>query len=151
MDKLEWQAYEFEQPQRQASWFVSLWILAAALVVVAVILKSYLLAVFIIIAAGVLNIYALKEPHQYTFILDSETLKIGDKEHALSDFRSFWIFERESGNVLSLEGKNLLNLHLEIPLAETSPEAVRNTISPAVPEKEREESTIDVLARRLKF
>ncbi|MBI4118717.1 MAG: hypothetical protein HY452_00445 [Parcubacteria group bacterium] len=151
MNKIEWQAYEFEQPERQTNWFVSLWILAAALVVVAVILKSYLLAVFIIIAAAVLNIYALKEPREYTFILDAETLKIGEKEHALGEFKSFWIFERESGNVLSLEGKNILNLHLEIPLAEIDPETVRHIISPAVPEKEHNESTIDILARRLKF
>ncbi|MEK7609090.1 MAG: hypothetical protein AAB476_01255, partial [Patescibacteria group bacterium] len=92
MDKLTWQAYEFEQPERQTNWFVSLWILAAALVAVAIILKSYLLAVFIILAAGVLNIYALKEPREYIFVLDAEALKIGDKEHALSDFKSFWIF-----------------------------------------------------------
>ena len=151
MDKIEWQAYEFEQPERQTNWFVSLWILAAALVAVAIILKSYLLAVFIILAAGVLNIYALKEPHEFTFILDAETLKIGDKEHALSDFRSFWIFERESGNVLSLEGRNIFNLHLEIPLAEVDPETVRQIISSAVPEKEHGESSIDVLARFLKF
>ncbi|MBI2052540.1 MAG: hypothetical protein HYT38_02595 [Candidatus Sungbacteria bacterium] len=151
MDKITWQAYEFEQPERQTNWFVSLWILAAALVVVAIILKSYLLAVFIIIAAGVLNIYALKEPHQYTFVLDVETLKIGEKEHILNNFKSFWIFERESGNVLSLEGRNILNLHMEIPLAEVDPETVRHIISPAVPEKEHNESTIDALARRLKF
>ena len=151
MDKLTWQAYEFEQPERQTNWFVSLWILAAALVAVAIILKSYLLAVFIILAAGVLNIYALKEPREYIFVLDSETLKIGDKEHALNSFKSFWIFERESGSVLSLEGKNIFNLHLEIPLAETSPDAVRNMISPTVPEKEHSESSIDVLARFLKF
>ena len=143
MDKLTWRAFEFEQPERHPNWFISLWILALALVVVAIILKSYLMAVFIIIAAGLINIYALKEPAEYEFSLDAETLGIGDKKHNLADFKSFWIFERENGNVLSLEGKSVMNSHMEIPLAEVNPNTVRDILLNAIPEKEHSESITD--------
>ena len=151
MDKLTWQAQEFEQPERHPNWFVSLWILAAALVVGAVILKSYLLAVFIVISAGVINIYALKEPHHYTFILDTETLSVGSKKYNLADFTHFWIFERENGNFLVLEGKKILNSHLEIPLANTDTDAAKRLLLNTIEEKEIEESLIDLLAKKLKF
>ena len=98
-----------------------------------------------------LNIYALKEPQQYTFILDNEILKIGVKEHILADFKSYWIFERETGSVLILTGKRMLNSHLEVPLANIAPQSVRNILSGIIEEKEIEESLVDILARRLKF
>ncbi|MEK7565177.1 MAG: hypothetical protein AAB501_02990, partial [Patescibacteria group bacterium] len=151
MDKLTWRAFEFEQPERHPNWFVSLWILALAFVVVAIILKSYLMAVFVIVSAALINIYAVKEPAEYEFSLDAEILTIGDKNHNLKDFKSFWIFEREDGNVLSLEGKNTINSHLEVPLAETSPDSIRNLLLPVVTEKEHSESMVDILARVLKF
>ncbi len=151
MDKLTWRALEFEQPERHPNWFISLWILALALVVVAIILKSYLMAVFVIISAALINIYAVKEPNEYDFFLDTENLAIGEKIYKLADFKSFWIFERENGNVLSLEGKNITNSHLEVPLAETDTNTVRDILSPAVTEKEHNESMTDILARILKF
>lgn len=151
MDKLTWRAFEFEQPERHPNWFISLWILALALVVVAIILKSYLMAVLIIISASLVNIYALKEPPEYDFSLDEETLAIGEKKHNLADFKSFWIFEREDGNVLSLAGKGVMNSHIEIPLAEIDPESVRNILSLVITEKEHSESMTDLLARLLKF
>lgn len=151
MDKLTWRAFEFEQPERHPNWFISLWILALALVVVAIILKSYLMAVFIIISAALINIYAVKEPKEYDFSLDTENLAIGEKIYKLADFKSFWIFERENGNVLSLEGKNITNSHLEVPLAETDTNTIRDILSPTVTEKEHNESMTDILARLLKF
>ncbi|MDP3799893.1 MAG: hypothetical protein Q8Q90_00530 [bacterium] len=151
MNKLTWRAFEFEQPERHPNWFVSLWILALALVVVAIILKSYLMAVFVIIAAALLNIYAVKEPAEYEFSLNTETLTIGEKNHHLTDFKSFWIFERENGNVLSLEGKNVMNSHLEVPLAEMDIDIVRSILLASVTEKEHSESMTDILARILKF
>ncbi|MDP3764835.1 MAG: hypothetical protein Q8Q95_04450 [bacterium] len=151
MSKLTWRAFEFEQPERHPNWFVSLWILALALVVVAIILKSYLMAVFVIISAALINIYAVKEPNEYSFSLDTENLTIGEKTHKLIDFKSFWIFERADGNVLSLEGKNIMNSHLEVPLAEINPDIVKDILSPVVTEKEHNESITDILARLLKF
>lgn len=152
MDKLTWQAREFEQPDRHPNWFTALWIFALALVVVAIILKSYLLGVFMILAAGVVHLFALRESPFYTFTLTEENLTVGNKNYNLADFDSFWIFEYENDNVLSLEAKRVLSAHLHIPLSkEVSPETVRNILTPALIEKEQEESLIDILARWLKF
>lgn len=152
MDELTWQAYEFEQPERHPNWFAVLWIFALALVAVAVILKSYLLGVFVILAAGVIHLFALREPSRYTFTLTPENLTVGNKTHNLADFESFWIFEYEDGNVLSLAAKRVLSINLHVPLAtDISPEAVRNILLPVVTEKEQEESLIDVLSHWLKF
>lgn len=148
---ITWQAYEYNQPERHPHWFWALWIFALALAAVAVILKSYLLAVFLVLSAGVVNIFALKPPSQFTFSLDGENLTIGDKIHPLKEFTSFWIFERADGNILSLEGKRFLNAHLHIPLADTNPQEVRELLAESLTEKEHEESLLDLLAERLKL
>ena len=151
MDKLEWQAYEFEQPERHHNWFYALWILAVAFVAVALILNSYLLAMFILLSGGVVHIYALKQPQLFTFTLTAENLTIGSKVYNLADFDSFWIFEREDGNFLSLEAKKVLSTHLGVPLGEIDPQKVRDLFSNILVEKEQEEPLTDLLARRLKF
>ena len=51
---------------------------AVALVIVAIILKSYLLVVFIVLAAES-NIYALKVPETFDFELTREQIKSGAK------------------------------------------------------------------------
>ncbi len=152
MDKITWQAYEFEQPERHPNWFAVLWIFAVALIVMGIILKSYLLSVFILLAAGVVHLFAIKQPALYNFTLARESLSVGDKVHNLADFGSFWIFEYENGNVLSLEGRRIFSTHLHVPLApEVDIETVRSLLVEAVTEKEHEESLFDILARILKF
>ena len=152
MDKLTWQAYEFEKAERQPNWFAVLWIFVLALIIVAVILKSYLLAVFVLISGGVVHIFALKDPQLFSFSLTADNLTIGNKVHELTSFDSFWIFKRDNGNVLSLDDKKKLSFRLQVPLAkEISPETVRQTLAGALAEKEQEESLIDILARWLKF
>ncbi len=148
---ITWQAYEYNQPERHPHWFAVLWIFALALAAVAVILKSYLLAVFLMLAAAMVHIFAVRPPSQYTFSLDAEKLSIGNKTHPLNDFTSFWIFERDDGNILSLEGRRFLNAHLHIPLADINPQEVRELLAESLAEKEHEESLLDLLAERLKL
>jgi len=151
MESLVWRANEFEQPDRHPNWFVSLWIFAAAFVVVAIIIKSYLFAVFIILAAGITNIYALRIPQEIDFELTREYIKIGGKTCNLNGFVSFWIFERENGNVLVLDAKKGLRADLEAPLGNTNADDVRTMLSEILPEKEHQESLIDLIAGWLKF
>ena len=151
MEKITWEAYEYIQPERPASWFMALWIVAAGLVVGALITKSYLLALFILISALVVHIFALKEPNRYTFAIDQESIAIGPKNHNISEFNSFWIFEREDGNVLSLEAKKSILPHIQIPLGETNVESIRETLSSVLKEKEQQESLLDAVAKILKF
>ena len=151
MENISWKAPEFEQPDRHPNWFVSLWIFAVALVIVAIILKSYLLAVFIILAGGIINIYALKVPETFDFELTREHIKIGNKTYDLQSFKSFWIFEHENGNVLFLDAKKGLRVDLEAPLGDANVDEVRTLLSEILPEQESEESLIDLIARYLKF
>ncbi len=151
MESLTWRAKEFEQPERHPNWFLSLWIIAVALIIVAIIIKSYLFAVFIILAAGITNIYALKVPQEVDFELTSEYIKIGQKIHNLDGFVGFWIFERKNGNILVLDAKKGLRVDLEAPLGEISQDDVRSILSQILPEKERDESLIDLIAGWLKF
>lgn len=149
---ITWQAYEFEQQGRHPHWFKALWIFAAALIAVAVIIKSYLLGVFILLAAGLMHIFALKEPHLFTFALDSTSLQIDHKVYALKDFESFWIFEKENGPMLSLKPKSKKFLsHLHIFLNDAEPDEIKKLLAEAVEEQEHEESLIDILAQKLGF
>jgi len=149
---ITWQAYEYEQHGRHPHWFKVLWIFAVALIAVAVIIKSYLLGVFILLAAGLMHIFALKEPHLFTFVLDSTNLQIDQKVYALKDFESFCIFEKENGPMLSLKlkSKKLLS-HLHIFLNNVELDEIKKLLTETIEEQEHEESLIDILAQKLGF
>lgn len=151
MESLSWRAKEFEQPERNPNWFLSLWILAAAFIVVAIILKNYLFAFFIFLSAGIINIYALRVPQVVDFEITEEYIKVAQKKHILENFDSFWIFERNTGNILSLEAKKGIRTNLEIPLVDADIEKVRSILSQTLEEKEHKESLIDALSDWLKF
>jgi hypothetical protein len=151
MESLTWRAKEFDQPERHPNWFISLWIFAVAFVIIAIILKNYLFGVFIVLAAGIINIYALRIPQEVDFELTQEYIKIGQRTYNLNGFISFWIFERKTGNVLFLSAKKGLKIDLEAPLSDINPEDVRILLSEVLREKERDESLIDAISDWLKF
>ncbi len=151
MEKITWRAYEYEQPERPTNWFAALWILAGGLAIVAIILKSYLMAVFVLLAAGVVNITALRKPGLYDFSLDGEKLSIGGKNHELSGFSSFWIFEHSHVNLLNLESKKTISRGLQVPLGDINPNEIRKLLAEVLTESEHTESLMDTLAHWLKF
>jgi len=151
MEKITWRAYEYEQPERPANWFAALWILTGGLAIVAIILKSYLMAVFVLLAAGVVNITALRKPALYDFSLDGEKLSVGGKNHELTGFNSFWIFERGHVNLLNLESKKTIARGLQVPLGNIDPDEIRKLLAEILTETEHNESLIDTLAHWLKF
>ena len=109
------------------------------------------MAVFVLLAAAVVNITALRKPTLYDFSLDPERLTVGDKNHELSGFSSFWIFERGHVNLLNLESKKTISRGLQVPLGDIDPNEIRKLLAEVLTETEHSESLIDTLAHWLKF
>ena len=150
MDTISWRALEFENHKKSGSWYAALWIVAAALVVVAILTKSLFMAIFVILAALVISIFAAKEPREIYFSLSETTITIDKKPHALEGFQSFWIFEREEVNILSLAPDNI-RPHIKVDLPKEITSDVRLFLRAAIEEEEHEESLVDNLADWLRF
>ena len=107
--------------------------------------------ILVIIAGSVISLFAIKEPRQFKFSLNDKSIKIADKSHPFESFSSFWIFEEENYNILSLASKKSLHPYIKIIIPkEYSPKA-KLLLRASIEEKEQAESVMDALADWLKF
>lgn len=150
MERIEWQAAEFEKHEKPASWFVALWIIAAGLVAVAFITESLFMGILVLVAALIVSLYAAKDPQTVTFSLDAESFSIEGKSYLLENFSSFWIHERGKENLLSLAPKGL-RPHLKAPLSKEHTAQARLILRSKIEEKEEAESAVEAFADWLKF
>ena len=150
MERIEWQAAEFEKHEKPASWFVALWIIAAGLVAVAFITESLFMGILVLVAALIVSLYAAKDPQTIAFSLDDKSFSIEGKPYPLESFSSFWIFEREESNLLSLAPKGLRPA-IKVALPKEHTADTRLLLRAVMEEKEQEESAIEALADWLRF
>ena len=151
MNELTWQALEFERHDKSASWYIALWIIAIGLIGVAVITKAWLMIALVILGAIVLSMYAAKDPRMVTFSLTDNDLHIAQRIYPLERFASFWIFEGEEHDILSLTPRHFYQPHFKILLPKEYSSDARLLLRPRVDEEQHEESFIDALADRLGF
>ena len=129
---------------------MALWIIAAGLVAVAFITESLFMGILVIVAALIVSLYAAKDPQTVTFSLDEKSLTIEGKPRPLDSFSSFWIFEREDNNLLSLAPKGLRPA-IKVALPKEHAADARLLLRAVIEEKEQEESAIEALADWLRF
>lgn len=151
MDKINWQALEFQKHAKSASWFAALWIVVGALVVVAILTKSILMAILVILAGLVVSLFAAKEPREFKFSLDEKSLTIDDRKYPLEEFASFWIFEEQEHNVISLMPAKTFKTRLRIILPKEHTSNSRLFLRAVISEEEQEESLVEALADWLRF
>lgn len=151
MDNINWQALEFHKHKKSPTWFAALWIVVGALVVVAVLTKSILMAILVILGGLVVSLFAIKDPREFTFVLNEKILAIDNTDYPLEDFASFWIFEEEEHNVLSLMPAKTFKTRLKIILPKEHTSNARLFLRAAVEEEEHQESLVEALADWLGF
>ena len=151
MEQVTWTASEFEKHDKPVSWFIALWIIVAALVAVSVLTKSLFMGILVVVAGAVVNLFAVKEPREIEFSLNDKFLKIAGKSHSLESFTSFWIFEEENYNMLSLISKKSFHPYTKIIMPKEYSSEAKLLLRASIEEEEQEESLMDVLTDWLRF
>lgn len=150
--KIEWTAPEFTKYKKEKSWFISLGIIILALIVIAIILKNFLLVIGLILAAFVIYIYAQKEPRKIQFSISGKGIRADQNIYKFEDLKSFWIFYNPPEiKELSLRSKKMLMPYIRIPLEDQNPVEMRKLLLKFLPERRHKESIIDTWARRIRF
>lgn len=148
-ESIEWSALEYEAHERGPNWFLFPGVAALALAIFAVFTKSYFFAAFILLALVVLLAYIKRGPQQISCAIGGEGVRTGETLYPFLNIKSFWIFERDGINELSLEIKSVLSPFLHLPLGGTNPEKIRNFLLQFIPEEEHKELATDQIARSL--
>jgi len=147
MEEFNWKIEERNFMPKTTEWFWALGIFAFALIVFAVLLKNYLLIVIVGLAAFIIYSNKNKRPETINFRLNDNGLYIEDKFHPYDSFESFWIFPGEKQEFVLRRKERFIPL-LTVPFHENDESQIRKILSENLPEKEEDESLIDLLSKR---
>ena len=149
--EINWTAPEFVRHEKGPAWFLWLFIIAGIFFAIAILMKSYIFAFIIFLAAFSLYIQAHKKPRKIKFVINEKGVLTGSELHAWDNLNSFRIFENEEVSYISFESKKILRPRLNIPLGGQEIAVIKDALKNFINEKKYEESMLDILARRLKY
>ncbi|MBI2045970.1 MAG: hypothetical protein HYT28_00925 [Parcubacteria group bacterium] len=149
---IQWSFTEYHHQKKSADWFWAIGIIAVAIVIISLLYNNVLFALFILLAAFTLMMYATKQPRTLLFSIGARGVRVGNAEYPFRALKSFWIHRYPMEDVLVVESETWLMPYLRIPIArEISTEQVHEIFLDALPEKEHRESLSETIMEYLGF
>lgn len=108
-----WRAYDSNSKEKSGDWYFILWTIALAGAVGAFLLENVLFALFLIIAAFSLSIYASRKPRIVTFRITRKGMLVDTLFIPFSEVSHFYITDEPGQSFLLLQSTKLLSpLHV---------------------------------------
>ena len=141
MDTISWQGYEYTHHEKSSDWFWVLGIVALSSAVTAIVFKNILFALFILIGAFTVALFATKTTRLIHFEINRRGVAIDNTLYPFNTLESFYIDEDEHGhNTLILKSQRVMMPYIIIPLDESIKfENVRNILLTKIEEEELHE------------
>jgi len=147
-----WEASEFIEHERGASWYFLLLLITAILAAAMYLLiKDYFAVAVTVVAGVVIAYYAGHKPKQISYEISSQGIRIGEKVYKYNQFRSFSVIREGDHNSISLEPTKRLMPPLSIYFSIDDEERIKDALGDRLPYEERKASVADRLAHRLRF
>jgi|SRR3989339_1605670 len=150
---IEWKGHEYTHFEKGSDWYWSLGLVAVAGSVAALIFKNVLFAIFILIAAFVLAIFASRKPNEVSFAISQRGLRIDDVLYPFQSLKSFGIEELTPKHIprLIFKSKKIFALDIIIPLEHVHANEVHDFLINFLPEDEHYEPLVHKVMEWLGF
>jgi len=141
MEKLSltWQAPEYNHYKRTPDWFWAVGIITISIAVLAFIYNNALFGILILLSAGILIFYTIREPSFIDYEINQRGIIVGKDLHPYLTIEAFWIETRHGEPKIILKSKKNLLPYIIIPLHEESVEDVSSVLAEFLDEKELQE------------
>lgn len=136
---LTWQALEYHHETKTVDWFWAVGIIAVCIAITAVIYGDVLFGILVLIGAGSLAIYAVREPELISFELNEKGVLIERKMYPYATLESFWVEEHHNVHrhpKLLIKSQKITMPLIVIPIDEVHPDNVRRFLLNFLQEEE---------------
>lgn len=150
----EWSAEGYLFEEKSADWYWALGIIAVAGAIASVLFGNIILAILILVAAGVLALSTLKRPQLHRFRITDEGVMIDENLYEYDSIVSFSVLEYIDPKLpptLSLKTHKLLAPHLLIPIVGPDPLEIYEFFAEHVEEGRHDESLVDRVIELLRL
>lgn len=150
-DKLVWSAPEYAHHSRSVDWFWGLGLIVLVGSGVAIYFSNALFAVILILAGGILTLFAMRPPQEIQYSLTPEGILAGDTFYPFPSLKSYWVTDGARYEKIILVSKKRFMPYIVIPVVGYPAETVRAYLEEFLPAEEHEEPWVYLLAERLGF
>ena len=151
MDKIIWQASEYEHKEKTPDWYWAVGIIALSTVIISFIYKNYIFAIFIILATTVLGMYGLKKPEMMEVEINEKGVKIKNEFYPYKMIKSFYIENQRGKKKLLIHAKRIIMPIIALPIEEILEEKVKLTLLKHSKEEEMKEPVTQMIMEHLGF
>ena len=147
---IEWEALEYKHRKKSSNWYWLVGFIALVVIVGAIIVKNFLLAILVLIGTSTLMLYAVRRPKKIQMVVSRRGIQIHNNLFPYHTLRSFWLHEQEDERKIIIQSEKLFMPHIHLPLSETvDHEALRVFLLDFLPEEPHRPTVIDLLAEYL--
>jgi hypothetical protein len=150
---ISWEASEFVHHAKNPLWYIGFAVLAGALIVYGIFSGSLITIIMFALIVALAFVYAHRKPRTMNHDLTLTGIILGDTMYPYKSIRKFWIiYEPPQVKTLNIETGSYLNSHVTIQLGDQDPVAVKMFLKNyLIEDLNREESFVDIIARRLRL
>ena len=151
---LEWEGREYDHNPKDADWYWTLGIIAAAAAIASILFSNYLFAVLIVVGTAAIALHAAKVPSVHRFRLVENGILIGEEFHPFERMLSFSVLEDIEGEyppMISIKTESWSSPHLIIPLEGVDVDKIYGYFLQHVDEEEHRHTFVDLVAAWLGF
>jgi len=150
--EISWQALEYEYKRKTPDWFWAVGIVAGAMVIISLLYKNFLFAIFIAIATFTIFMYAARKPQLINFLVDNKGVYVSNVLYSYQNLESFWIFDNGIKKKLVIKSEKILVPYITIPIPDDmDDEHLREFLLEHIREEEYEEGISEALVDKLGF
>lgn len=126
---ISWKAPEYVMYKKNTFWYMGFGIAFALLLFIAIfMLQSFLATVVFAMLGGLLFVYSERKPKIIEYDVRTSGIRIGNRVYLYRELLAFNVIERGYGIYLIVQSRRTLVPLIHVPLGDTNPEAVYNTL-----------------------
>lgn len=147
-----WQAKEYITPEKNIAWYVGLFLVVAAGIIIDVLfLKAWTVSLLLVAIAAVLIVMTVRPSRDITYELSSKGLRVGDQLYSLSDYKAFGVIHDGKENSIFLIPVKRFKPGLSVYFPVESGEQIVELLGHYLPMQEIRLDFIDKVVRMLRL
>lgn len=151
-----WEVDEYIERDRSNDWFWTVGLIVLTGIVISIILKNFVFAMFLLVAAGTLSVFIFRKPERLAVTIDNRGVQIEHTFYPYKELKQFWVEPEEGGRngvrqVFFITSRTVIP-ELSIELTEdVDADKLRSYLLRKIPEGEIQESLAHQVMESLGF
>lgn len=151
-DMLHWEASEFEYKEKSSDWYWILGIVAVVGALISVFLNNVLFAIFILLGAFLMAMFASKHPEIIQIKLNYRGILVNETLYPYRSINSFWVEDfREGKEKLLITPRATFALQVVLPIRNIDPDLIREFMATYCQEEEQRETIAERIMEYFHF